>query len=66
MAVCLPTFTISSTRVTFGMFFKSLAKILEKGVAQPSETEIFIYKLNFTKIYGKVVCGTSAIPPVRS
>jgi hypothetical protein len=48
------------------MFFKSLVKILEKGVAQPQKTKIFIYKPIFTNIYGKVVCGTSAMAPVRS
>jgi hypothetical protein len=37
LAVCLPNFTYTSIRVACGMFFKSLVKILEKGVAQPPE-----------------------------
>jgi hypothetical protein len=49
------------------MFFKSLVKIFGKKVSHnPKKTKIFIYQPIFTKIYGKVVCGTSAMAPVRS
>jgi hypothetical protein len=38
----------------------------KRGRTTPRKTKISIYQPIFTKIYGKVVCGTSAMAPVRS
>jgi hypothetical protein len=41
-------------------------KFRNKGSHNPQKTKIFIYQPILTKIYGKVVWGTSAMAPVRS
>ncbi len=47
LATSQPIFTNSSTRVTYEMFFRSLAKILKKGVAPPPEIKIFYLPTDF-------------------
>ncbi len=47
LAVSLPIFTNSSTRVGYGMFLRALVKFLKKGVAQPLKKKNFYLQTDF-------------------
>jgi hypothetical protein len=67
LAVSLPIFTNSSTRVGCGMFLRSLVKILKKrGRTTPRKLK-FLFTNRFSpKFVARLSAACSAMAPVRS